>query len=67
MNQLTDPKVVIALDYDDKQQALAFIEQLDPATCRLKIGKEMFTHFGPEFVQLVVAKGFDVFLDLNSV
>ena len=65
MNQLTDPKVVIALDYDDKQQALAFIEQLDPTTCRLKIGKEMFTHFGPEFVQLVVAKGFDVFLDLK--
>ncbi|WP_025563171.1 orotidine-5'-phosphate decarboxylase [Psychromonas sp. SP041] len=65
MNQLTDPKVVIALDYDDKQQALAFIEQLDPSTCRLKIGKEMFTHFGPEFVQLVVAKGFDVFLDLK--
>jgi len=65
MNQLTDPKVVIALDYDDKQQALAFIEQLDPATCRLKIGKEMFTHFGPEFVKLIVAKGFDVFLDLK--
>lgn len=65
MNQLTDPKVVIALDYDNKQQALAFIEQLDPSTCRLKIGKEMFTHFGPEFVQLIVAKGFDVFLDLK--
>jgi len=65
MNQLTDPKVVIALDYDNQQQALAFIEQLDPATCRLKIGKEMFTHFGPEFVKLIVAKGFDVFLDLK--
>jgi len=65
MNQLTDPKVVIALDYDNKQQALAFIDQLDPSTCRLKIGKEMFTHFGPEFVQLIVAKGFDVFLDLK--
>ena len=64
MNQL-DPKVVIALDYDNKQQALAFIEQLDPTSCRLKIGKEMFTHFGPEFVKLIVEKGFDVFLDLK--
>ena len=64
MNQL-DPKVVIALDYDNKQQALAFIEQLDPVSCRLKIGKEMFTHFGPEFVKLIVGKGFDVFLDLK--
>jgi len=43
MSQL-DPKVIIALDYDNKEQALAFIEQLDPKTCRLKIGKEMFTH-----------------------
>ena len=64
MNQV-DPKVVIALDYDDKIQALAFIEQLDPKICRLKIGKEMFTHFGPDFVKLIVAKGFDVFLDLK--
>ncbi|MEL0628120.1 orotidine-5'-phosphate decarboxylase [Psychromonas aquatilis] len=65
MTQLIDPKVVIALDYDDKQQALTFIEQLDPGTCRLKIGKEMFTHFGPDFVKLIVDKGFDVFLDLK--
>ncbi|WP_409440023.1 orotidine-5'-phosphate decarboxylase [Psychromonas sp. GE-S-Ul-11] len=65
MSQSVDPKVVIALDYDNKAQALAFIEQLDPTTCRLKIGKEMFTHFGPEFVQLLVSKGFDIFLDLK--
>ena len=65
MNQLVDPKVVIALDYQDKQQALDFINQLDPSSCRLKIGKEMFTHFGPEFVKQLVAKEFDVFLDLK--
>ena len=65
MNQLTDPKVLIALDYDNKEQALAFIAKLDPKTCRLKIGKEMFTHFGPEFVKVIVGKGFDVFLDLK--
>ncbi|MFT6927456.1 MAG: orotidine-5'-phosphate decarboxylase [Psychromonas sp.] len=65
MNQLVDPKVVIALDYQDKQQALDFINQLDPTSCRLKIGKEMFTHFGPEFVKHLVSQGFDVFLDLK--
>ena len=65
MNQLSDPKVVIALDYDNKQAALDFINHLDPATCRLKIGKEMFTHFGPDFVKEIVDKGFDVFLDLK--
>lgn len=65
MKQVTDPKVVIALDYADRQEAFDFINQLDPATCRLKIGKEMFTHFGPDFVRAVVASHFDVFLDLK--
>ena len=65
MTKLVDPKVIIALDYADKQEALDFIAQLDPVTCRLKIGKEMFTHFGPEFVKQLVAKDFDVFLDLK--
>jgi len=65
MSQLLDAKVVIALDYEDKQQALDFINQLDPNSCRLKVGKEMFTHFGPEFVKSLVEKDFDVFLDLK--
>ncbi|OXY82089.1 orotidine-5'-phosphate decarboxylase [Oceanimonas doudoroffii] len=60
-----DPKVLIALDFADEQQALALVAQLDPAQCRLKVGKEMFTLFGPEFVRTLVAKGFDVFLDLK--
>ena len=65
MTKLADPKVIIALDYADKQDALAFVDQLNPSTCRLKIGKEMFTHFGPDFVKLLVEKNFDVFLDLK--
>lgn len=60
-----DPKILIALDFSDKQQAMAFIAQLDPAACRLKVGKEMFTLFGPEFVRTLVEAGFDVFLDLK--
>lgn len=58
-------KVVIALDYDNQEAALDFVKQLSPDTCRLKVGKEMFTYFGPEFVKQLVAMGFDVFLDLK--
>lgn len=57
--------IVVALDFDKKSEALALIDRLDPSLCRLKIGKEMFTHFGPEFVTEVQNKGFDVFLDLK--
>ncbi|MCQ8876813.1 orotidine-5'-phosphate decarboxylase [Pseudoalteromonas shioyasakiensis] len=58
-------KVLIALDYDDQQTALAFVKQLSPDMCRLKVGKEMFTYFGPAFVKELIDLGFDVFLDLK--
>lgn len=58
-------KVLIALDYDDQQTALNFVKQLSPDSCRLKVGKEMFTYFGPAFVKELVELGFDVFLDLK--
>ena len=60
-----DPRVIVALDYDNKDTALAFVDKLDPSLCKLKVGKEMFTLFGPEFVKALIAKGYDVFLDLK--
>ncbi|CAM2887226.1 orotidine-5'-phosphate decarboxylase [Vibrio rarus] len=60
-----DQKVIVALDYDNKTQALNFVDRIDPASCRLKVGKEMFTLFGPEFVKQLHQKGFSVFLDLK--
>ncbi len=60
-----DPRVIVALDFNEQKKALALVEQLDPELCRLKVGKEMFTHFGPEFVKQLIVKNFDVFLDLK--
>lgn len=62
---MIDAKVVVALDFDNKADALAFINKIQPSDCRLKVGKEMFTYFGPEFVKILVDNGFDVFLDLK--
>ncbi len=62
---MLDPKVVVALDFDKRNDALSFVDKIQPSDCRLKIGKEMFTYFGPEFVKQLTAKGFDVFLDLK--
>jgi orotidine-5'-phosphate decarboxylase len=46
-------------------EVMTLLRQLDPATCRVKIGKELFTRFGPDLVRQIVAMGFDVFLDLK--
>lgn len=62
---MDNKNIVVALDFDKKSDALELIDRLDPNLCRLKIGKEMFTHFGPEFVTDIQNKGFDVFLDLK--
>lgn len=58
-------KIIVALDFADAASALALVERLDPALCRLKVGKELFTAAGPELVRALVARGFEVFLDLK--
>lgn len=60
-----DPKVIVALDYDNDAAALDFVSQIDPSTCNLKVGKELFTIAGPQFVSKLVTLGFRVFLDLK--
>ncbi|WP_088328653.1 orotidine-5'-phosphate decarboxylase [Lacimicrobium sp. SS2-24] len=62
---MKDAKVVVALDFDSEHKALSFADSVDPTTCRLKVGKEMFTYFGPDFVKQLVSRDFDVFLDLK--
>ncbi|WP_432720451.1 orotidine-5'-phosphate decarboxylase [Jeongeupia wiesaeckerbachi] len=62
---MNDPKVIVALDFADAAAALAFADRVSPRQCRLKVGKELFTTAGPQLVEALVAKGFDVFLDLK--
>jgi orotidine 5''-phosphate decarboxylase, subfamily 1 len=62
---MTESKIIVALDFAKKEDALSFVDQVTPADCRLKVGKEMFTYYGPQFVETLVKKGFDVFLDLK--
>ena len=57
--------IIVALDAKSQYDALTIAEQLDPALCRLKVGKELFTHEGPSVVKALHDKGFEVFLDLK--
>ncbi|WP_412496808.1 orotidine-5'-phosphate decarboxylase [Shewanella algae] len=62
---MTETPIVVALDFDNKFKALQLIDKLDPSMCRLKVGKEMFTLFGPQLVKEIHDRGFDLFLDLK--
>lgn len=62
---MTEPRVIVALDYAHADHALALVGRLDPDLCKLKVGKELFVRAGPAFVEQLVEAGFKVFLDLK--
>lgn len=61
----TRSPVIVALDVAQASDALALADQLSPAECRLKVGKELFTAAGPGVVKALQDKGFELFLDLK--
>lgn len=65
MMMIDDKRIIVALDYPDRDQALQMARQLDPALCRVKVGKELFTRCGPGIVEALHALNFEVFLDLK--
>jgi orotidine-5'-phosphate decarboxylase len=43
-------KIIVALDYDNLDSVTNLINSIDPELCRIKIGKELFTKYGPSIV-----------------
>lgn len=61
----TRSPIVVAMDFDNANACLNLASQLSPQHCRLKVGKELFTACGPQIVETLMQKGFDIFLDLK--
>ena len=62
---MSHPRIIVALDTPDAEGAVALSRRLDPALCRLKVGKELFTAAGPALVGRLREAGYAVFLDLK--
>lgn len=62
---MNEPRIIVALDYPGAQSALQFVNRVEPRACRLKVGQELFTAAGPQLIEQLVQRGFDVFLDLK--
>lgn len=62
---MSDPKIIVALDYSDAQLALELVARLEPTLCRLKVGIELFTTAKSRLIEQLMQRGFDVFLDLK--
>ncbi len=58
-------RIIVALDFTREHDVLRLLDQLDPRRCRVKVGKELFAARGPELVDKIQRRGFEVFLDLK--
>ncbi|MGM0429002.1 MAG: orotidine-5'-phosphate decarboxylase [Pseudomonadota bacterium] len=59
------PKIYVALDCQTQNEADQLVSKLSSGQVGLKVGKELFTSIGPEWVRKQVEQGFSVFLDLK--
>jgi orotidine-5'-phosphate decarboxylase len=64
-DKLMEKVIIVPLDYSNADDAMAMASKLDPAKCRVKVGKELFTSTGPDIVRKLIDMGFDVFLDMK--
>jgi orotidine-5'-phosphate decarboxylase len=58
-------RLIVALDVDSLTQAKHFVELLAGEVGMFKIGKQLFTHAGPQAVQLIQELRGEIFLDLK--
>ncbi len=58
-------RLIVALDVDTLKQARDFVQMLAGEVGLFKVGKQLFTHAGPQAVQLIQELGGEIFLDLK--
>src|SRR5574343_723330 len=57
--------LILALDVPTREDAAPILRQLRGQLRWVKIGLQMFTAYGPNYVREVASMGFDIFLDLK--
>ena len=62
---MTAKPLIIALDVPGYDAALRLAEAIDPAQCRVKVGKALFTREGPRIIHALHDLGHEIFLDLK--
>lgn len=65
MKKETEPKMIVAIDAETRDQAIHQVFSLDPQLCHIKIGSVLFTRYGPSFIEELMYKGYQIFLDLK--
>lgn len=58
-------KLILALDLETREEALALLDRMGDSLEWVKVGLQLFTAYGPDFVREIADRGYKVFLDLK--
>ena len=62
---MSKAQLILALDFDNFEEARLLIDELGDAVEIFKVGSQMFTAYGPFMTRYLQSKGKKVFLDLK--
>ena len=62
---MAGPRIIVAMDFSTLALAEEFAERLEPGSCRLKVGHQLYSAAGPDAVRRLADLGFDIFPDLK--
>jgi orotidine-5'-phosphate decarboxylase len=62
---MNEAPIIVALDFESAAQARELVQQLGPAAAWYKVGLELYTAAGMDFVRELIAEWKNVFLDLK--
>jgi orotidine-5'-phosphate decarboxylase len=65
MSNQTPCQLILALDLETREEALAMLDRLGDSLKWVKVGLQLFTAYGPDFVREISERGYKVFLDLK--
>ena len=65
MMKIKPKQIIVALDLNSFNEVKDAIAYLDPNKFRIKVGKQLFISQGPQILDFIHEKGFDIFLDLK--
>lgn len=58
-------QLILALDVPTREEAIALLDRIDGSLQWIKVGLQLFTAYGPDFVSEIADRGYRVFLDLK--
>lgn len=65
MEKKYDCELILALDLETREKALKMLDHLEGSVDWVKVGLQLFTAYGPDFVREIADRGHKIFLDLK--